>query len=240
MNELRLILLIFGLLLIVFIYLWESAKRKKKLRSRVDNYPTGEQLGEKPALNPKKEFNIDVSDALRQFSHYLRQTRQSSNEDLKKDISEVESDTDTNKEQEPGNEIERQSIITLYVISRDPEGISGDKLMDVMDTTGFSFGDMDIFHYPIPSGDREENLFSLANIHEPGVFDISRMSTFSTRGVVIFLCLPASVEGERAFNLMLEKATEIAEMIDGQICDRNKLTLTEKDINRFRQIAANY
>ena len=125
MNELRFILLAIGILVILVIYLWETSRRKKQIRSRIDNYPSSDPKPEQKSLSPGegRENQSDISAALKQISHYLRQSKPGANKSVA-----VESGNDDKKTDPAGSnkgDDDGQEIISLYIISNNPSGISG-------------------------------------------------------------------------------------------------------------------
>ncbi len=233
MNELRLILLSIGILIILGIYLWESARRKKSIRSRVEHYPALAPDTESPALSPRKESNLDISSALTLISSYLRQARKSEN---KPDAVNTSSEGGDGPEAATG----KQEIISFYIIANEPSGISGAKLLQELEALDMQFGEMAIYHRYYQTDDSRERLFSLANIREPGHFDPDKMVSFTTSGVAMFMCLPAAIKGGEAFEMMLDTARRIAKAVNGQLCDQSKHPLDEEKINQIRAVAADY
>ncbi|NIN34640.1 MAG: cell division protein ZipA [Gammaproteobacteria bacterium] len=238
MNELRFILLAIGILVILVIYLWETSRRKKQIRSRIDNYPSSEP--EQKSLSPVKgrENQSDISAALKQISHYLRQSKPGANESLAVESGDDNKNRDvagSNKSDDDG-----QEIIALYIISNNPSGISGPDILHIMESIGMVFGEMNIFHYFDDQAVNGNPLFSLANIHEPGVFNMQNIAGFSTTGVVMFLCLSEGSNGKAAFEKMLETARDIAASTEGQLCDKYKSPLDSKRIDELRAIASKY
>lgn len=240
MNELRFILLAIGILVILVIYLWETSRRKKQIRSRIDNYPSSDPKPEQKSLSPGegRENQSDISAALKQISHYLRQSKPGANESVA-----VESGNDDKKTDPAGSnkgDDDGQEIISLYIISNNPSGISGPDILHIMESIGMVFGEMNIFHYFDDQAVNGKPLFSLANIHEPGVFDMENIAGFSTTGMVMFLCLSEGFNGEAAFEKMLETARDIAASTEGQLCDKHKSPLDSRRIDELRAIASKY
>ncbi|NNG11961.1 MAG: cell division protein ZipA, partial [Halobacteria archaeon] len=97
-------------------------------------------------------------------------------------------------------------VVTLYV--KAPAGVPfrGSLLMEAMGKAGLAFGDMQIFHYLENHNGRDRVLFSVANMVEPGTFNPQAMDDFSTRGLVLFLQLPAPFDAIKAFDAMVSAA----------------------------------
>src|SRR5690606_11601019 len=80
--------------------------------------------------------------------------------------------------------------------------IEGAILMQQMTELGFKFGDFDIFHRHVDTAGNGPVLFSLANMFNPGSFNIDAIETFHTEGVALFLALPIKSNSLQAFNMM--------------------------------------
>jgi cell division protein ZipA len=108
-----------------------------------------------------------------------------------------------------------------------------------MNSVGLRYGDMDIFHH-FGAGDlrTELPLFSVANMMEPGHFDLHDIETFATAGLAMFLRLPSSLDGAVAFELFLNTAQRLAEALSGDLYGAPKKLLDGTAIDKMRQLAA--
>jgi len=108
-----------------------------------------------------------------------------------------------------------------------------------MHSVGLRFGAMDIFHH-FGAGDlrTESPLFSVANMVEPGHFDLHDLDSFSTPGLALILRLPGSLDGAVAFELFLNTAQRLAEALSGDLYGDPKKLLDSTAIDKLRQLAA--
>jgi cell division protein ZipA len=250
MNELRWILLGIGVLVIAGIYFWESTKQKRNLRSRVENYsPPDKDSISNIRINPKKERNIDISGALATFNSYLKQSRKSTAEkDVGLDTIPAETDAedydflnDAAGDQPTRGKNKQQEIMVIYITAESSPGFNGPDILHALESADMQFGDMNIFHYHGPDKNHATRaLFSLANIHEPGSFDIDNMDRFSTNGLALFMCLPADIGGDIAFELMLDTAHNLAYLLGGELRDADRKILDTEKLNKMREIASRY
>ncbi|WP_028115567.1 cell division protein ZipA [Ferrimonas senticii] len=116
-------------------------------------------------------------------------------------------------------EEQQGDVLVLYVVGSEGEPIRGGELLPNLITMGFKFGDMDIFHRHQHSGGNGPVLYSLANMHQPGVFDLDSMEQLTTNGVVLFLQLPSSHDARVVFSTMLGNAQGLADMHGGHVLD---------------------
>lgn len=123
-------------------------------------------------------------------------------------------------------------IIALTVIARGKGVFRGREVVQILEDKGLQFGEMDIFH-AYSSGGRP--IFSVANIVEPGSFNLGQIDQFSTPGLALFLCLPGPSGGFAAFDGMLEVARLLASKLSGDIRDDRRNVLTAQAIQQIRE-----
>jgi len=250
MSELRWILLGLGVLVIAAIYFWESTKQKRNLRSRVENYPSFSKDNiSNIRINPKKERNIDISGALATFNAYLKQSRQSfSAADIKTHKADTGLETDGHDFPEIDHESVSlqnknimQEIMVIYITATSSPAFKGPDILHAMESADMQFGEMKIFHYYGPDKKHTTRaLFNIANIHEPGNFDIESMDRFSTDGLALFMCLPAEIGGDIAFEIMLDTAHNLACLLGGELRGSDRKILDAEKLNKMREIASRY
>lgn len=122
-------------------------------------------------------------------------------------------------------------VLILFVDKPEGEMIEGAKLLPLLLTLGFKFGEMDFFHRHEQSSGHGEVLFSLANMYNPGTFDIDHMEQVATRGLSIFMTLPNAGEPLQTFNMMHNAAKKIADEFGAQVLDAERQPL---DVVRVR------
>lgn len=133
------------------------------------------------------------------------------------------------------------AILVVNVESSD-RPVAGNDLVNAVTDAGMRYGDMQIFHHHGLAGrDSQKPVFSLANLYEPGTFDIQRMDMFSTRGVTLFMQLPvAHLDGEVACELFLNTAERIANRLECRLLNQSHQTLGAHDLEEMRRIARRY
>ncbi|WP_165831933.1 cell division protein ZipA [Aliidiomarina sp. B3213] len=140
----------------------------------------------------------------------------------------VEGETDGEHEAQE-NDIE---VITLFVSG----DIQGAILLQTLTELGLKFGEMDIFHRHEDTAGKGPKLFSIANMYNPGVFDLDGIENFSTRGVALFMTLPIESDGHNAFTMMYNAANKIAEaMPRAAVLDGNRNPITKQSVQHTYQ-----
>ena len=126
-------------------------------------------------------------------------------------------------------------VIVLNVVARGGREFRGDDLLEVLITSGLKFGEMNIFHQRFRGTNNGPVIFSVANILNPGTFDLNSIHEFSTVGVSLFLALPSPINNLEAFDLMLGVAQRIQEELDGELKDDHRNVMTAQTIEHYRQ-----
>ncbi len=128
-------------------------------------------------------------------------------------------------------------IIVLNVKAKDGHHFNGLPLQDALKDAGFSFGDMDIFHYL----DKGVSAFSVANMVKPGTFDVSAMDGFTTPGVSLFMQFPNDRgEGVKNFKEMMRCTHQLAARLEGEVSDERRSVLTNSGIDHLLEQVAAY
>ncbi|OZB03973.1 MAG: cell division protein ZipA [Idiomarina sp. 34-48-12] len=127
---------------------------------------------------------------------------------------------------------EPEEVIVLHVTGN----IEGAILLQQMTELGFKFGDFDIFHRHVDTAGNGPVLFSLANMFNPGSFNIDAIETFHTEGVALFLALPIKSNSLQAFNMMHNAAVKLAAAVGrGQVLDEHRNPLTRQAVQHIHQ-----
>ena len=132
-------------------------------------------------------------------------------------------------------------ILMLYLRPAYGPAFIGSNIVRNVNAVGMRHGDLQIFHH-YGAGDlrTERALFSLANMFEPGHFDMQRIEAFQTAGLVMFLNLPAALDGPVAFELFLNTAQRLAEGLQAELLAEPKTPLDSASIDHLRRIAAQF
>lgn len=263
--SLRFLLLIVGALFVAGIYIWGGAKNRRntkikyaprraqfepaKRRGGAHGATSTLSEGETPSEsdgNFVDEIIVDDSVPALELPSITRDGNEDAQEqslvrkegqlELTFDSAALEDTVGSSDKPAP---TEQEVIIALYV--RPPVGheFAGPAIVRSMNSVGLRYGDMDIFHH-FGAGDlrTEIPLFSVANMVEPGHFDLHDIESFATPGLAMFLQLPCSLDGAVAFELYLNTAQRLAEALSGDLYGDPKKLLDGTAIDKMRQLAA--
>jgi cell division protein ZipA len=123
-------------------------------------------------------------------------------------------------------------IIILTVVARSRMGFRGRDIIQILEERSLQYGEMNIYHAYSPGG---RPIFSVANMVEPGTFDLETIDTFTTSGLTLFLRLPGPAGGFAAFDAMLDTARLLAERLHGEIRDERRNVLTTQALEQTRE-----
>ncbi len=124
----------------------------------------------------------------------------------------------------PVEDIDVSDVIVLYLVAQRGEFIKGEQILSATYASALEYGDMNIFHR---KDEQQKILFSLADMLDPGSFDIDNMHEHRTRGMSLFIQLDLCDDPVRALDDMLICAHNLATMLSLQICDQNRQLLNE-------------
>ena len=130
------------------------------------------------------------------------------------------------KKLEP-SEVQEQVIILSVVMPKNHQ-MSGAALLPSFLTLGLKYGEMNIFHRHQDNAGNGPVTFSVANMLNPGSFDLDAMETFATQGVSLFMTLPNQGDPFAAFQQMLLAAKQLASEFNAQILDDKRNVMTKQ------------
>ena len=132
-------------------------------------------------------------------------------------------------------DIDEDRIIALHVTALPTRAFNGNDLVDAVNDVGLEYGEMNVFHHFGPGDMRSDRpLFSLADMFEPGNFDLDKLDRHSTRGLTLFFCLPSRVDGQVVFELMLNTAQRLAQRLGGEIRGPAQDLIDDEQITEIR------
>ena len=128
-----------------------------------------------------------------------------------------------------------QQILVLHAKSHSKQGFNGSDLLQVLLACDMRYGDRDILHRHERAGGNGSLQFSVANMVEPGTFNLEDINTFRTPGVSFFMTIPGPDEPAEAFECMLETANCVVNNLDAELLDENHDSATPKVLDELRE-----
>lgn len=129
-----------------------------------------------------------------------------------------------------------EEVVVISVLSRDPAGFDGGKLLELMMACGLRYSrPMGVFHRFETESDDSELQFSMVNVVKPGTFPIEEMDEFVTPGITLLMPLPGANDSSAAFEAMVETAMVVVRHMGGELKDENHSVMTAQTIEFARQ-----
>ncbi|MDO6446161.1 cell division protein ZipA [Colwellia sp. 1_MG-2023] len=119
-------------------------------------------------------------------------------------------------------------VIVVSVVMPENNSISGAALLPTLLTLGLRYGDMDIFHRHEDNAGNGKVTFSLANMMNPGTFDLDEIESFSTQGITLFMTLPNEGDPFEVFELMMSAAKQLSMEFNAQLLDDKRSVMTKQ------------
>lgn len=128
-----------------------------------------------------------------------------------------------------------QEVMIINVLCKDKAGFKGQDLLQILLACDLRFGNMNIFHRYENANGKGPVQFSVANLVEPGIFDLDHLDNFSTPGLCFFLTLPGPDKAITAFNYMVETAQVLVKNLRAEMRDEAHSVMTQQTIEHYRQ-----
>lgn len=155
--------------------------------------------------------------------------------DYERESVSADEQADVNPAGRAAHEGQPAEVLVVNVMAKEGYAFAGDDLMHALITSGLKFGDMNIFHQRLGNQPKGPVIFSVANILNPGSFDLNAMDSFTTVGVSMFLALPSPINNLDAFEKMLVVAKQLCETLGGELRDDSRNLMTAQTIEHYRQ-----
>jgi cell division protein ZipA len=126
-----------------------------------------------------------------------------------------------------------EMIVSFTVLAMPGEQFSGRAVKSTLDTLDMHFGEMQLFHR-YTAGMQKQNLFSVANIIDPGTLIPDSFATMNTPGLLIFAQLPGPTNGLALFDDLLDTAQKMAATLGGILSDEKREPVDDAKIEEMR------
>ena len=207
MEDIRWILLISGVILIAGIILYESY-----LKSFFQSSNTNNNKIEPTFAQDQSPF---VSDEI------IDKQNLSNKENINIEI----------QQEKHTIAVEAEYIVTIRMVAIDDYEYSGKEIVDTLKESGMIHEEPGIFNYYY--GSNKIKVFSAANLHEPGIFDMNQLENLKVKGISFFMSLPLKTNEINAFDEMMSVLKKIKSSLKGELLDDNGSSLS---IQRERYI----
>ena len=227
--ELRIGLLVAGLAVLVMLYFFTRAKKRKTRRKEFE------------------EFNFDKDDLLNPLDADLDSEIESvgpvrvieQNPDYPGDRIDGPTGQESTAEQDEqtgeDNADSGKKLVVLHVMARRPQAFKGTSIMDLVRELDLEYDDMRIFHKKVKRLSGRKAMYSILNAVNPGTFDLDNMDQFETPGISFVMSLPGPENGLKAFNIMHEAARRASEYLQGEVFDESRNRLSQQTVAHLQE-----
>lgn len=244
MDTLRLILILVGIALVGAIYLWDRIKSRR--REGLGRWQDMDNDVEQGRIDPLLSDDNPFAEGWEVRPIQARRDSGAPQESLDglKGIVALTPDDILEEGMEPvssaspSDAAPQEEVVILSLMAPAGDTYNGMQLLDAMELCGLHYGDMGIFHYT--DLDSDQTLFSIANVLEPGSFDINDMGAVETPGLALFMRLPAPIDGEKALLTFVQQAKRLKEQLHGRLTDRQRRELTRETLDELKATARRY
>jgi cell division protein ZipA len=129
-----------------------------------------------------------------------------------------------------------QLFIPLTLMAKAGRQLNGATIQQAAATASLSLKDDGIYRFEVKDAQGYlQPLLGLANILEPGRFELAQMQELHTPGLVLYLHLPAPIEARAAFENLITVGHNLEELLDAELCDETRSVLTKQTIGHLKE-----
>lgn len=131
-------------------------------------------------------------------------------------------------------------VVSLLLAARAGQTLQGPDLVVAAEKAGLIYGHRNIFHRMIDKNHEQGPIFSVANLVQPGIFDLRTIKELKTPGIHFFITLPGPTSALDAWDAMLPTAQRMAELLDAVVLDDQRNALGRQRISHIREELRTY
>ena len=131
-----------------------------------------------------------------------------------------------------------QELLVINLLAAKGAPFDGEALVNALRKQGLKYGEMNIFHRIDPT--TKSKTYSVANVVEPGTFDLSDLDAVRSPGISFFMQLPGPEDASAAFEDLLSSAQQIAVDLGGELRDEQLSVLSYQNKEHMRQRIADF
>ena len=231
MEPLRWILLAAGVAFVLVIYILGRSRRRRN-HSLVDELEA-DQEDSLPEFSAQNLDDVDEGVGAVRIITGAGLLDPDEEDIAPVNVSTENSSINKKRSTEPSENKTPSDFIVLYILPKgDPKEnvfLLGSQINSSAQAMGLTFGEMNIFHYKSAG----RNVFSLANMLEPGSFDADTIHDLKTSGLTVFMQIK---QGDPLDDLteMLQRSYQLAGLLGARLCNHKRETLTEQDAENYR------
>lgn len=142
------------------------------------------------------------------------------NQDFEEQEEIIEENSESKKEKE-------EQIITLYLVAPENQIFNGLELIHKLEEIGLQYGEHKLFHRHIDNA-ASPVIFSVANMMQPGVFDLNNVDSLEVVGLVFFMYIPSSGNDVANLRLMISTVESLSKSLGGFVLNEKRALFDEQ------------
>jgi len=131
-------------------------------------------------------------------------------------------------------------ILAIHILAPTRQSFRGVDVDTAARSCGLIHGYMRIYNRHPDDRTDKAPIFGLANMMEPGSFDVEQLEDIGTPGLTVFMTLPGPGKPLASFNDMLETARSVAEALGGEMQDESRSSLSIQRVENIREELREY
>ncbi|MDG1311146.1 MAG: cell division protein ZipA [Porticoccaceae bacterium] len=176
----------------------------------------------------QEQFDLDNS-------IFDRERAQLNEQNAREAEEQAEAETASSSEEKDGL---HQDVLVMHLMANKGDRIQGQELLDAVLASGFLFGGRKFFDRHINDDGSGEVLFSLANLLNPGTFDLKTIAEMDTPGITLFMALDELTDPVAAFDTMVQAVDQLVAKLHLNVMDESRSSMTKQTIDHYRQRAS--
>lgn len=133
---------------------------------------------------------------------------------------------------------EPSMTLPITIMARSGRSFNGADIDRLVRTFGLLRSPAHVFE--LIDGNGRDIFFTLLNIHTPGTFPEDLGNLRAIDGVMMIMQLPVGSDALKSVETFLAMATEMAESVNGRLCDYRRVPLADKDLLKYRAAAEQF
>jgi cell division protein ZipA len=211
MDDLRLILLLIGAVVVGGIYAW----------TRYQSRPVKRSSKSKPAGVARKSHTDEPDDAA-----------------IQQELARMQQVMSGQESEEPQAVTDKELLLVVSVVAAAGQPFGGDALRKAFANNDLQLGENAIFHRLVRQDGKDVSVFGIANMVKPGHFGSGDLEGFTSPGITLFLQLPTAIDGLQAFDDFVHTAERLAVELGGQLQDQKHCVITHQALMQIRESIA--
>ncbi len=229
--QIRIALIIAGILLIGYIYYDFNRRNKRELK----NQKLIKDLRVSAEAIDSEGFDINGVSSARSASTALNEQEETIAQQMEFDTFQ---EMDLINDYQPDDK-DPELFISLILQADIGHQYVGKDFMPIFLSQGLRHGDMQIFHR-YDSNNDDKTLYKVANAVKPGTFAMHDIEKFSTPAFAFFITLPGPNDPIAAYQAMVKSMNFFSEELGGSTLDQDKMPYDEESYRENIQTIKNY